>query len=138
MNVAFVKVKLGLLALLKIRRIIKSDFAFFVERSAPDHCFKEFLSVFLIVSGVEFGFLVNLFKEFFLKFAHGIIIILNFNEIHGKTAIFILCIVYFFVMYGSPKLFYVFWSYILIFIGSVLGKVLERGLSSFGIYLLMF
>jgi hypothetical protein len=70
MNVTFVKVELGLLALLKIRRILKSDFAFFVERSAPDHHLKELLSVVLIVSGVYFGFLVNLLKEFFLKFAH--------------------------------------------------------------------
>lgn len=50
MNVAFVKIKLSLLALFEICGILKSYFSFFVKRSASDHRLKQLLSFFFMAS----------------------------------------------------------------------------------------
>ncbi len=70
MDVAFIKIRLGFFAFLKISCIFEHDFPFFVERPSPHHCLEKFLSLLLFPSRIYVALFIHLIKCFLLQLLH--------------------------------------------------------------------
>jgi len=126
-NIAFVKVDVGLLALFKIVGVFKHYFPFFVERPSSDYSLEEFLSLFFFASGIDLSFFIKLIEGLSLQFFHRVIFAINLYEVHRKSFISLVLIINLFVLNVSPQLFHVVGTFvirlILIFIDSVLSEI---------------
>ena len=89
-----------------------------------------------MTSGVDFIFFIELVKEFFLKFFHGIVFIIDLDEVHRKSGILFGCVDILFALYELPELFHIYRGSIfirqkLILIETILCEVFKGGLPAF-------
>lgn len=140
-NIAFVKIDVGLFALFKIVGVFKHYFPFFVERPSSDDSLEEFLSLFFFASGIDLSFFIKLIEGLSLQFFHRVIFAINFYEVHRKSFISLVLIINLFILNVSPQLFHVVATFvirlILIFIDSVLSEIFYWGLSAFDRFVLL-